>query len=158
MTASVITQGWVWRVHWLGGTGGVSWRTSRWPESDADGERQPDARAGSGADTELLSGDFFCRLEEARHQLWSSAMVITPTLAGCLGFRLMPKNEDDHGESAFAGVFVDHAKIKGCNSAREMRALLRSKAGNVEVSLDQDSCAGWKLRSDQDGASFGRCG
>jgi glycogen debranching enzyme len=39
-----------------------------------------------GADTELLSGDFFVPFgRSTSHQLWSSAMVITPTLRGLFG-------------------------------------------------------------------------
>jgi glycogen debranching enzyme len=39
-----------------------------------------------GADTELLSGDFFVPFgRSTTHQLWSSAMVITPTLRGLFG-------------------------------------------------------------------------
>lgn len=39
-----------------------------------------------GADTELLSGDFFVPFgRSTSHQLWSSAMVVTPTLRGLFG-------------------------------------------------------------------------
>jgi glycogen debranching enzyme len=39
-----------------------------------------------GAVTELLSGEFYCWLgRSTSHQLWSSAMVITPTVRGMLG-------------------------------------------------------------------------
>ena len=39
-----------------------------------------------GAHTELLSGDFFVPFgRSTTHQLWSSAMVITPTLRGLFG-------------------------------------------------------------------------
>ena len=39
-----------------------------------------------GADTELLSGDFYVPFgRSTSHQLWSSAMVITPTLRGLFG-------------------------------------------------------------------------
>jgi glycogen debranching enzyme len=39
-----------------------------------------------GAVTELLSGDFFVPFgRSTSHQLWSSAMVITPTLRGLFG-------------------------------------------------------------------------
>ena len=39
-----------------------------------------------GSDTELLSGDFFVPFgRSTSHQLWSSAMVITPTLRGLFG-------------------------------------------------------------------------
>jgi len=39
-----------------------------------------------GADTELLSGDFFVPFgRSTTHQLWSSAMVVTPTLRGLFG-------------------------------------------------------------------------
>ena len=39
-----------------------------------------------GADTELLCGDFFVPFgRSTSHQLWSSAMVITPTLRGLFG-------------------------------------------------------------------------
>jgi glycogen debranching enzyme len=40
-----------------------------------------------GADTELLSGDFFYPMGTA-HQMWSSAMVITPTLRGLFGISI----------------------------------------------------------------------
>jgi hypothetical protein len=39
-----------------------------------------------GADTELLSGDFFVPFgRSTSHQLWSSAMVVTPALRGMFG-------------------------------------------------------------------------
>ena len=42
-----------------------------------------------GADTELLSGDFFVPFgRSTSHQLWSSAMVITPTLRGLFGIAI----------------------------------------------------------------------
>jgi glycogen debranching enzyme len=42
-----------------------------------------------GADTELLSGDFFVPFgRSTSHQLWSSAMVITPTLRGLFGITI----------------------------------------------------------------------
>ena len=42
-----------------------------------------------GADTELLSGDFFVPFgRSTSHQLWSSAMVITPTLRGLFGISI----------------------------------------------------------------------
>ena len=42
-----------------------------------------------GAVTELLSGDFFVPFgRSTSHQLWSSAMVITPTLRGLFGITL----------------------------------------------------------------------
>ena len=42
-----------------------------------------------GAVTELLSGDFFVPFgRSTSHQLWSSAMVITPTLRGLFGISL----------------------------------------------------------------------
>jgi glycogen debranching enzyme len=42
-----------------------------------------------GAVTELLSGDFFVPFgRSTSHQLWSSAMVITPTLRGLFGINL----------------------------------------------------------------------
>ena len=42
-----------------------------------------------GAVTELLSGDFFVPMgRSTSHQLWSSAMVITPTLRGLFGINL----------------------------------------------------------------------
>jgi hypothetical protein len=42
-----------------------------------------------GADTELLSGDFFVPFgRSTAHQLWSSAMVVTPTLRGLFGISI----------------------------------------------------------------------
>jgi glycogen debranching enzyme len=42
-----------------------------------------------GADSELLSGDFFVPFgRSTSHQLWSSAMVITPTLRGLFGIEI----------------------------------------------------------------------
>jgi glycogen debranching enzyme len=42
-----------------------------------------------GADTELLSGDFYVPFgRSTSHQLWSSAMVITPTLRGLFGISI----------------------------------------------------------------------
>jgi len=109
-----------------------------------------------GADTELLSGDFFVPFgRSTSHQLWSSAMVITPTLRGLFGVSIDAQTKTIT-VNPHLPVSWDHAKIKGLQLGGEKCALyFGRKAGNVEVSLDQDSCAGWKLRSDQDGASFG---
>src|SRR6202012_3956581 len=42
-----------------------------------------------GADTELLSGDFFVPFgRSTSHQLWSSAMVVTPALRGLFGISI----------------------------------------------------------------------
>ncbi len=57
-----------------------------------------------GAVTELLSGDYFVPFgRSTSHQLWSSAMVITPTLRGLFGIDIDAQKEDHHGESAFTG-------------------------------------------------------
>ena len=56
-----------------------------------------------GAVTELLSGAYFVPFgRSSTHQLWSSAMVVTPVLRGSVRSECEQRPEDHHGGPAFA--------------------------------------------------------
>ena len=58
-----------------------------------------------GADTELLSGDFYVPFgRSTSHQLWSSAMVITPTLRGLFGISMDCPSQNHHRQPTSARV------------------------------------------------------
>src|SRR6201998_651281 len=82
-----------------------------------------------GAVTELLSGDFFVPFgRSTSHQLWSSAMVITPALRGLFGIDIDAQtktiNVDPHLPPNW-----DHAEISNLRVGAESVGLkfLRSK-------------------------------
>jgi glycogen debranching enzyme len=66
-----------------------------------------------GAVTELLSGDFFVPFgRSTSHQLWSSAMVITPTLRGLFGIDLDAQTKTITVNPHLPAGW-DHAEVKG---------------------------------------------
>ncbi|HTB97422.1 MAG TPA: hypothetical protein VK716_10475 [Terracidiphilus sp.] len=102
-----------------------------------------------GADTELLSGDFFVPFgRSTSHQLWSSAMVITPTLRGLFGISI---------DAATRTITVnphlpagwDHAEIRNLHIGNETVDLkfVQTKTGTL-VWQNSSSQAGIHLRSD----------
>lgn len=64
-----------------------------------------------GAVTELLSGDFFVPFgRSTSHQLWSSAMVITPTLRGLFGLSIDTQSKTISVDPRLPATW-DHASI-----------------------------------------------
>lgn len=93
-----------------------------------------------GAVTELLSGDFFVPFgRSTSHQLWSSAMVVTPTLRGLFGIEVdAASNTITVNPRLPAGW--DHAVVRHVRKGNESIALIfRRLPGLIEVSAIRES-------------------
>ena len=71
-----------------------------------------------GAVTELLSGDFFVPFgRSTSHQMWSSAMVITPAIRGLFGFSFDAESKavvvDPHLPATWQGATLRHVPVAG---------------------------------------------
>jgi hypothetical protein len=106
-----------------------------------------------GAVTELLSGDFFVPFgRSTSHQLWSSAMVITPTLRGLFGIDI-----DAQTKTITVNPFLpagwDHAEVRNLRVGDESVDLSFVQT-NGEVSIHAKTSAKLeiKLRSTLSGS------
>ena len=99
-----------------------------------------------GADTELLSGDFFIPFgRSTSHQLWSSAMVITPTLRGLFGIDIDAQTKTitvnphlpadwDHAEIRNLRVSPDTVDLAFIQSKDETTVSVRgSNSGGIKL-------------------------
>jgi len=109
-----------------------------------------------GSDTELLSGDFYVPFgRSTSHQLWSSAMVITPTLRGLFGISIDAQTKtitvNPHLPGGWKDAEVRNIQVPGGNISLDF-----ARDGDHLV-VFQYSCTGecWKLRSDLPGAAPG---
>ena len=112
-----------------------------------------------GAVTELLSGDFFVPFgRSTSHQLWSSAMVITPTLRGMFGISIdAPTKTITVNPQLPAGW--DHAAVMSLPIPGGTTSLHFARANDrMEVYFSPTAVDDWHLRSDLPGASFGPVG
>ncbi len=109
-----------------------------------------------GADTELLSGDFYVPMgRSTSHQLWSSAMVITPTLRGLFGISIDAETKTITVNPRLPASW-DHAEVLNLHIPGGQTALYFSRAGDrLEVYLSPTNGDGWHLKSDLPGATFG---
>ena len=109
-----------------------------------------------GADTELLSGDFYVPFgRSTSHQLWSSAMVITPTLRGLFGISIDAQTKtitvNPHLPAGWS-----HAYVTGLPLGPDKGWLqFERKDGVLEVRLTATGNEDWKIRSDLPNAQFG---
>ncbi len=106
-----------------------------------------------GADTELLSGDFYIPFgRSTSHQLWSSAMVITPTLRGLFGISIdAAKKEITVNPHLPAGW--DEARVKNLHLGGTVEDLdFRRDGGVLTAHLYEGKKEGWTLRSDEPGS------
>jgi glycogen debranching enzyme len=110
-----------------------------------------------GADTELLSGDFFVPFgRSTSHQLWSSAMVITPTLRGLFGISVDAQTKtitvNPHLPADWDHASVDHVALSNASTS-----LSFTRSGDIlAVELFPDSkLRDWKIRSDIPGSKAG---
>jgi glycogen debranching enzyme len=89
-----------------------------------------------GAVTELLSGDFFVPFgRSTSHQLWSSAMVITPTLRGLFGISLDAATNTITVNPHLPANW-DHAQISNLHFAgQQVTLLFRRDNGRLEIEL-----------------------
>ena len=109
-----------------------------------------------GADTELLSGDFFVPFgRSTSHQLWSSAMVITPTLRGLFGISIDVQTKTITVNPHLPAGW-DHAEVLGLQLPGGKGDLyFTKKDGTLDVFLNSSDGDEWHLRSDEPDASFG---
>ena len=109
-----------------------------------------------GAVTELLSGDVFVPFgRSTSHQLWSSAMVITPTLLGLFGLDIDAQTKTITVNPQLPASW-DSAEILNLQLGGGPSALhFTRKADHLEVYLSSASTGDWHLKSDLPGASFG---
>jgi glycogen debranching enzyme len=109
-----------------------------------------------GAVTELLSGDFFVPFgRSTSHQLWSSAMVITPTLRGLFGIDIDAQTKTITVNPHLPASW-DHAEVLDIALPGERTSLYFSKkSGQLEVYLSPTRGDEWKVRSDLPGATLG---
>lgn len=106
-----------------------------------------------GADTELLSGDFYIPMgRSTSHQLWSSAMVITPTLRGLFGITIDAATKtitvNPHLPADWA-----HAEVRNIPVGSGTADLIFEQArGTLRVTLHSTTAADFKLISTVSGA------
>ncbi|MDR3741779.1 MAG: hypothetical protein P4L40_22395 [Terracidiphilus sp.] len=107
-----------------------------------------------GSHTELLSGDFFIPMgRSTSHQLWSSAMVITPTLRGLFGLSIDATTKtitvNPHLPSDWKDAAIRHLQLPG----GETDVVFTRDGANLRVGLSPlHSVKGWQLHSDIPGA------
>lgn len=107
-----------------------------------------------GADTELLSGDFFVPFgRSTSHQLWSSAMVITPTLRGLFGISIDAQTKTITVNPHLPASW-DHADVEYLPLPGEDSAILHFRVAENQLKVDLTTLGsgGWRLKSDIAGA------
>jgi len=109
-----------------------------------------------GSHTELLSGDFYVPFgRSTSHQLWSSAMVITPTLRGLFGISIDAQTKtvtvNPHLPAGWENAYLTDLPL----ASGTADIGFERKDGMLEVRLKSRGDEGWKLRSDLAGARFG---
>jgi glycogen debranching enzyme len=110
-----------------------------------------------GANTELLSGDFFIPFgRSTSHQLWSSAMVITPTLRGLFGISIDAQTKTISVNPHLPASW-DHAEVLDLQLLGERTSLYFEKnGGQLEIYMSPTAGDRWHLKSDIPGASVGQ--
>jgi glycogen debranching enzyme len=111
-----------------------------------------------GADTELLSGDYFVPFgRSTSHQLWSSAMVITPTLKGLFGLAVDAEKKTITVNPQLPASW-DHAEILNLQLPGGTASLYFTRKGDVLEVSSRTLPDGWKLFSEVQGAKGGKVG
>jgi glycogen debranching enzyme len=114
-----------------------------------------------GSVTELLSGDFFVPFgRSTSHQLWSSAMVITPTLRGLFGITLNAATNTITVNPHLPANW-DHAEIHDLHLGNQVVGLVFSRdKGTLSVDAHADKAipggTPLTLRSDVAGARLSK--
>jgi glycogen debranching enzyme len=109
-----------------------------------------------GSVTELLSGDFNVPFgRSTSHQLWSSAMVITPTLRGLFGISIDAQTKtitvNPHLPAGWS-----KAEVHNLGLGSEMTSLyFEKKDSQLEIYMSPTKSDQWHLKSDAYGASIG---
>jgi glycogen debranching enzyme len=107
-----------------------------------------------GAHTELLSGDFYVPMgRSTSHQLWSSAMVITPTLRGLFGISIDALTKtitvNPHLPADWKDAAIRHLQLPGGSTD----LVFTREGASLRASLSPvPAVDGWHLRSDDPGA------
>ncbi len=105
-----------------------------------------------GADTELLSGDFYVPMgRSTSHQLWSSAMVVTPILRGLFGISIDALHKtisvDPHLPPTWS-----HATVKNIHVGDKIVDLIFNQTGDsTTISLQGPDAASVRLSSSAKG-------
>jgi glycogen debranching enzyme len=107
-----------------------------------------------GAVTELLSGDFYVPFgRSTSHQLWSSAMVITPILRGMFGISIDAQTKTITVNPQLPAGW-EHAKVLNLPIPGGPTSLSFDREGaSVKVSLGTNPGHAWHLRSDTAGGT-----
>ncbi|HEU5352649.1 MAG TPA: hypothetical protein VFU55_13740 [Terracidiphilus sp.] len=101
-----------------------------------------------GADTELLSGDFFVPFgRSTSHQLWSSAMVVTPTLRGLFGISINAQTKtitvDPHLPAIWDTAILSHIAV----GQQSVELLFHQSHGIISVGFATRDHEGIHIRS-----------
>jgi glycogen debranching enzyme len=102
-----------------------------------------------GAVTELLSGDYFVPFgRSTSHQLWSSAMVITPTLRGLFGLDIDAQTKtitvNPHLPATWPSAEVKNIQVPG----GALGLSFHKEGETLIMFLDQSGVEGWKVHTD----------
>jgi len=108
-----------------------------------------------GADTELLSGDFFIPFgRSTSHQLWSSAMVITPTLRGLFGISIDAPTKtitvNPHLPASWNHADVIHLPVEDGN----LDLTFNRHPDYWEVFLGGSAVSTWHIRTSSPGTNL----
>jgi len=107
-----------------------------------------------GAVTELLSGDYFVPFgRSTSHQLWSSAMVITPVLRGLFGIAVDAQTKTITVNPHLPASW-EHAEVRNLQVPGGTASIVFAQAGAV-LTTALHAPAGWFLRSDVAGTQQG---
>jgi glycogen debranching enzyme len=106
-----------------------------------------------GAVTELLSGDFYVPFgRSTSHQLWSSAMVITPILRGLFGISIDAQSKtitvNPHLPASWDYAAVHHLPLPSGEEGGEETLTFERNGSVLEVCLSETHRTGFRLRSD----------
>ncbi|MGB9078686.1 MAG: hypothetical protein WCC26_17760 [Terracidiphilus sp.] len=109
-----------------------------------------------GSVTELLSGDFFVPFgRSTSHQLWSSAMVITPALRGLFGIAIDAQSKTITVNPHLPASW-DTAQVMNLHLSSETASLyFTRKEDHLEIFMSPTEGDAWHLRSDTPGATLG---
>ena len=127
-----------WAAH-----GGISRRAAAGRLPDADGERQPHSRPGSRRRHRTAVRGFFVPFgRSTSHQLWSSAMVITPILRGMFGISVDAQTKTITVNPQLPAGW-DHAAVMNVSVPGGPTSLTFDRKGaTLEVSLGSDAGRG----------------
>ena len=108
-----------------------------------------------GAVTELLSGDVFVPFgRSTSHQLWSSAMVITPTLRGLFGIDIDAQTKTITVNPHLPASW-DHVIIRNLSVGQQTLELFLDQVGSqTTIAIHVPAELGIKLMSTQEGAKI----